>query len=78
MENNIASRTGQELGPRPAAATHGDRPLSPARAFVLDALRDATASVQAALKEEGAAFDPIKVDNLLFEIELLEVLTRDD
>lgn len=33
------------------------------------ALRDATASVHAALKEQGAEFDPIKVDNLLFEIE---------
>ncbi|MES2939073.1 MAG: polyribonucleotide nucleotidyltransferase [Pseudomonadota bacterium] len=33
------------------------------------ALREATASVNAALKEQGTAFDPIKVDNLLFEIE---------
>src|SRR5690349_3387159 len=33
------------------------------------ALRDATASTHAALKEQGAEFDPIKVDNLLFEIE---------
>src|SRR6185436_1371667 len=33
------------------------------------ALREAGASVQAALKAEGAEFDPIKVDNLLFEVE---------
>ncbi|MBA2675597.1 polyribonucleotide nucleotidyltransferase [Ramlibacter sp.] len=33
------------------------------------ALRDATASLHAALKEQGTAFDPIKVDGLLFDIE---------
>ncbi|MEJ5991191.1 polyribonucleotide nucleotidyltransferase [Ramlibacter sp. PS3R-8] len=33
------------------------------------ALRDAGASVQAALKEQGVAFDPVKVENLVFEIE---------
>jgi polyribonucleotide nucleotidyltransferase len=33
------------------------------------ALRDAGTSVQAALKEQGVEFDPIKVDNLVFEIE---------
>ncbi|WP_332826346.1 polyribonucleotide nucleotidyltransferase [Ramlibacter sp.] len=33
------------------------------------ALRDAGASVQAALKEQGVDFDPVKVENLVFEIE---------
>jgi polyribonucleotide nucleotidyltransferase len=33
------------------------------------ALRDATAAVHASLKEQGTEFDPIKLDNLLFEIE---------
>ena len=33
------------------------------------ALREAGSSVQAALKEQGVDFDPIKVDNLVFEIE---------
>jgi polyribonucleotide nucleotidyltransferase len=33
------------------------------------ALRDATASVQAALKEQGIAFDQTKLDGLLFDIE---------
>ncbi len=33
------------------------------------ALREATASVLAALKEEGGDFDPIKVEGLLFDIE---------
>jgi len=33
------------------------------------ALREASASVRQALTEEGVAFDPVKLDNLLFEIE---------
>jgi polyribonucleotide nucleotidyltransferase len=33
------------------------------------ALRDAGASVQAALKAQGVEFDPIKVDSLVFDIE---------
>jgi polyribonucleotide nucleotidyltransferase len=33
------------------------------------ALREAGASVQAALKEQGVEFDPVKVENLVFEIE---------
>ena len=33
------------------------------------ALREATAAVKAALTEQGTAFDPVKLDNLLFEIE---------
>ncbi|MBI5276076.1 MAG: polyribonucleotide nucleotidyltransferase [Burkholderiales bacterium] len=33
------------------------------------ALREAGSSVQAALKEQGVEFDPIKVDNLVFDIE---------
>ncbi len=33
------------------------------------ALREATAFVMASLKEEGVAFDPIKVEGLLFDIE---------
>lgn len=41
MENIQANRPGNERGPRPATATRGGRPLSPARAFVLDALREA-------------------------------------
>ena len=41
VENNFTSRRGTEHGPRPAATTRGGPPLSPARAFVLDALRQA-------------------------------------
>ena len=33
------------------------------------ACREAYASVKVALAEEGVAFDPVKLDNLLFEIE---------
>jgi predicted ArsR family transcriptional regulator len=41
VENDQANGPTTRPGPRPAAATRGGRPLSPARAFVLDALREA-------------------------------------
>ena len=56
-----ASRAGRGEDPR--------RLPDPQQAGAHQALREAGASVQAALKEQGVEFDPIKVDNLVFDIE---------